>query len=193
MTSGEYPEQPRSRPAINMWQTGRLAFARATAHPAEKRRSLGMLLAAADLPGTTWRLLGESSWRMGVGNRFGAISHRARKSGSCTAIRRYRREDPAGGLFIQRGVHRCGIRPRSRYSVGRSRPDRDGTGCQDPSSRWSGLGRTTEHGLRAQHPRPGRVKQLANTAVSARSGTPLWSPSDRSATPSRHHRVTQRS
>ncbi len=99
----QYPGQPRSRPKIGAGQTYGLILARALARPSERRKSLAMLLAPSDLPGTGWRQLGEGSWRMGMSRRFGSISRRARKSGSCTALRRYRQEDPPRGVFIQIG------------------------------------------------------------------------------------------
>jgi hypothetical protein len=66
----------------------------------EKKRSLAMLLTTSDLPGTGWSQIGQSGWRSGTGSVRGPVSRRAHKSGTFTALRRFRDEE-SRGLFIQ--------------------------------------------------------------------------------------------
>jgi hypothetical protein len=42
---------------------------------------------------------------MGVANTLGDISHRARKSGAFTALRRFRQDDAERGRFVQVGPY----------------------------------------------------------------------------------------
>ena len=69
--------------------------------PSERKRSFAMLPTVPDLPGVGWRQLGQAAWRSGVGSAKGPVSHRARRSGAFTAVRRFRQEDPPRGLFVQ--------------------------------------------------------------------------------------------
>ncbi len=101
----QYPGQPRSRPEVGVGQAYPLILARVLARPSQRRRSLATLLEASDLPGSGWSQLHEGSWRMGMSRRFGPISRRARMSGSCAALRRYRQETPPRGVFIQAGPY----------------------------------------------------------------------------------------
>lgn len=64
-----------------------------------------MLLDASEFPNAGWRELGEGSWRMGMSRRFGAISRRARRTGACSALRRYRQDKLEQGVFIQVGPY----------------------------------------------------------------------------------------
>lgn len=73
--------------------------------PSKKKFTLGMLLTDAELPGLTWRTLGQATFRMGMLDQLGAISRRARRSGEFSALRRFRQDDPGRGLFVQVGPY----------------------------------------------------------------------------------------
>jgi hypothetical protein len=67
----------------------------------ERKRSLDMLVTTADLPGSGWRQGQEIAWRSGIGSKSAPTARRAYKSGSFTALRRFWKDDPPLGLFVQ--------------------------------------------------------------------------------------------
>jgi hypothetical protein len=64
-----------------------------------KEQARDLLLGSSDLDGT-WTVLGERSWRTGVAGGRNEIARRARRAGTFTAHRAFKR-GPDRGLFLQ--------------------------------------------------------------------------------------------
>lgn len=99
MREPEYPGQPVTGPAVGPWMRLRLLLSQ-VGGSRHRKHAFDMLICVGDLPGPGWQELNRHSRRVGAAES-GPIARRARETGEFTALRRFRHEDPPGGMMAQ--------------------------------------------------------------------------------------------